>query len=187
MHWFRLLDGHLICTHDHLGLALCRWAQLLGLNAQTIPVPEKHNVLTGALGLGARFNPLAHTGTLVHGLNEADGAVSDVRPVVAAHDGLDSLGGFVGVVEWNSADIVVQDVCLNDTVEEVAADETELAVDGRSGTLDESPLLTSVVRQGRIGVLKEGDGNCCASTQVSKMSRLQIGLSDRVITHQASG
>jgi hypothetical protein len=36
---------------------------------------------------------------------------------VAAHDGLDGLGGFVGVVEGDGADVVVEDVGFDDTVE----------------------------------------------------------------------
>lgn len=48
---------------------------------------------------------------------------------------------------------------LDDTVEEMAADETELAINSRCGTLDEGPLLAGVVRQGRVGVLEESDGD----------------------------
>lgn len=76
-----------------------------------------------------------------------------------AHNGTDGVGGLVGVVEGNGADVVVQDVGLDDAVEKVSADETHLAVDGGSGATDEVPLVTGIVRQGRIGVLKEGDGN----------------------------
>lgn len=124
-------------------------------------------MLAGALGLGGRLDPLAHTSALVHGLDKANRTSNSVRPVVAAHDGLDSLGRFVGVVEGNAADIVVQNVSLDDAVEEPAADEAEFAVDGRSSTLDEGPLLASVVGKSRVSVLKESDGNCC-TFQVSQ-------------------
>lgn len=55
---------------------------------------------------------------------------------------------------------MVQDVRLDDAVQQVAADEAELAVDGRGGALDKGPLLAGVVGQGRVGVLQEGDGDC---------------------------
>lgn len=132
---------------------------LHGLLAQAVPVAEEHDVLAGALSLRAGLDPLAHAGALVHGLDEADGAVGDVGAVVAAHDGLDGLGGLVGVVEGDGADVVVQDVRLDDAVQQVAADEAELAVDGCGGALDKGPLLAGVVGQGRVGVLQEGDGN----------------------------
>lgn len=77
-----------------------------------------------------------------------------------AHDRLDGLGGFVGVVEGNSADVVVEDVGLNDAVEELAADETEFAVNGCGGAAGEVPGLASIVGEGRVGVLEEGDGDC---------------------------
>jgi hypothetical protein len=35
---------------------------------------------------------------------------------VLAHNRLDGLGGFVGVVEWNGADVVVQNVGLDDSM-----------------------------------------------------------------------
>lgn len=46
------------------------------------------------------------------------------------HHGFDRLGGLVRVVEGDGADVVVEDVRLDDAVEELAADETELAIDG---------------------------------------------------------
>lgn len=140
-------------------LSLVGRGQLRGLLAQAVPVAEKHDVLAGALSLYAGLDPLAHAGGLVHGLDEADGAIGDVGTVVAAHDGLDGLGGLVGVVEGDGADIVVQDVGLDDTVQQVAADKAELAVDGCGGALDKGPLLAGVVGQGRVGVLQEGDGD----------------------------
>lgn len=76
-----------------------------------------------------------------------------------AHDGLDGLGGLVGVVEGDAADVVVQDVRLDDAVQQLAADEAHLAVNGGGSAADEVPLLAGVVRQGRIGVLQEGDGD----------------------------
>lgn len=79
---------------------------------------------------------------------------------MVAHNGLDGLGSLVGVVEGDGADVVVQHVRLDDAVEELAANKPHLAVDGRRGATDKVPLVVGVVRQGRVGVLQEGDGNC---------------------------
>lgn len=78
---------------------------------------------------------------------------------MVAHDALDGLAGLIGVVEGDVADIVVQDVGLNDTVEDVAADKAEISVDGSGGTTGEVPNLRLVVRKGGVGVLQESDGN----------------------------
>jgi hypothetical protein len=58
---------------------------------------------------------------------------------MAAHDGLDGLGCEIGVVEGDGADVVVQDVRLDDAVEDVATDEAEVAVDGGGGAADVVP------------------------------------------------
>lgn len=55
---------------------------------------------------------------------------------------------------------MVQDVRLDDAVEDVAADEAELAVDGGGGAAGEVPGLAGVVGQGGVGVLEVGDGDC---------------------------
>lgn len=128
-------------------------------HAQPIPVAEEQHALGRALGALHGLDPLAPASGAPHGLDEADGALARVGAVVLAHDGLDGLGGLVGVVEGNSGNVVVQDVGLNDAVEEVAADEAELAVNGGSGTADEVPLLLNVVRKGGVGVLEVGNGN----------------------------
>ena len=47
-----------------------------------------------------------------------------------AHDRFDSFGRFIGVVEGDDGDVVVENVGLDDAVEELAADEAEFAVDG---------------------------------------------------------
>lgn len=47
-----------------------------------------------------------------------------------SHDGLDTLGGLVRVVEWNGADVVVKDMSLDDAMEKLSANEAELAIDG---------------------------------------------------------
>lgn len=129
------------------------------LGAQAVAVAEEQNVLARTLSLGAGLDPLAHTGAVVQGTDEATGAVLGVSAVVLAHDGLDGLGGLISVVEGDAADVVVKDVGLDDAVEQVSADEAHLTIDGGSGAADKVPLRIVVVREGRVGVLKEGDGN----------------------------
>jgi hypothetical protein len=78
---------------------------------------------------------------------------------VLAHDRLDGFGGLIGVVEWNGADVVVENVGFNDTMEESAANESEFTVNGCGGATDVVPTSCSVVRKSWISVLEVGDGN----------------------------
>lgn len=78
---------------------------------------------------------------------------------MAAHNRLDRLGRQVGVVEGDGADVVVEDVSLDDAVEEVATDEAEFAVDGGGGAADVVPGRRLVVGEGGVGVLEVGDGD----------------------------
>lgn len=78
---------------------------------------------------------------------------------MAAHDGLDRLSCLVCVVEWNGADVVVEDVGFNDTVEKGAADKAKLAVNSCCGPTDVVPAFTTVMRESWVGVLKVCDGN----------------------------
>lgn len=102
---------------------------------------------------------MAPAGGRPEALDEAEGAAAGVGAVVLAHDLLDGLGGLVGVVEGDGADVVVQDVGLDDAVEEGAADEAELAVDGGGGAADVVPALGAIVGKRGVGVLEEGDGD----------------------------
>lgn len=79
---------------------------------------------------------------------------------MGAHDWLDGLGSFVSVVEGDGADVVVQNVGLDDAVEEMTADETEFTVDRCCGTTGEGPGVGVVVRKRGVGVLKVGNGDC---------------------------
>lgn len=58
---------------------------------------------------------------------------------MTAHDWLDGLRGLVGMVEWDSADVVVEDMGLDDAVEELTADETEFTVDSCGGATNVVP------------------------------------------------
>ena len=102
---------------------------------------------------------MAHTGAGPESLEESSPAGVGLCAVVVAHDRLDGIGGLVGVIEWDGADIVVQDVSLNDAVQDMTADETEVTVNGGGGTTSKVPGLGVVVREGRVGVLQESDGN----------------------------
>ena len=124
-----------------------------------VGVAEEQDALALALGLGAGLNPLAHSGGAPHGSQEAKEAAAGVGTVVLAHDGTDGVAGLVGVVKGNGANVVVEDVRLDNAVQQLAADEAHLAVNGSGGTADVVPLLGSVVRQRRVGVLEESDGN----------------------------
>ena len=63
-----------------------------------------------------------------------------------AHDWLDGLGGLVGVVEGDGADVMVEDVCLDDAVHELATDEAKFAVDGGGCATGVGPGCRGVVR-----------------------------------------
>jgi hypothetical protein len=53
----------------------------------------------------------------------------------------------------------MNNVVLNDAMEDVAANEAKFTIDGRSGTLNESPVVGLVVRSILVGVVKVSDRN----------------------------
>lgn len=126
--------------------------------AITVTVEMHILVLAGSALVG--LDPLAPPGTGPQRLDEANRATLGVGAVVLAHDRLDGLGGFVGMVEGNGGNVVVQDMGLDDAVHEVTADEAELTVNGCCSAAGKGPCLARVVREGRVGVLKVGDGHC---------------------------
>lgn len=144
---------------DHLGRR----------NTDAVGVTVEHNTLALASGTLSGLNPVADTGSGPHGLEETSPAGVSLGAVVVAHDALDGIAGLVGVVEGDVADVVVQHVGLDDTVEDVAADKAEVAVNGGGSTAGEVPHFGLVVREGRVGVLEEGNGDC--EEYVSKMDR----------------
>ena len=83
------------------------------------------------------------------------------------HDGLDGLGGLVGVVEGDGGDVVVQDMGFHNAVQQLAADEAEFAVDGCGGAAGVGPGGGGVVGEAGVGVLEEGDGDCGKEVGVS--------------------
>lgn len=128
-------------------------------DADAIRVAKEEHTFAFALGALGGLNELAGTGASPESLEEASPAGVGLGAVVGAHDLLDSLTGFVGIVEGDSADIVVKDVSLDDSMEDVAADKAEVTVNGRCGTAGEVPHFWLVVRETGVGVLKVGDGN----------------------------
>ena len=76
---------------------------------------------------------------------------------MSTHHRTNSLSCFVRVVERYRADIMVQNMCLYDAMEQMAADETKVAINRCCSALDEGPRLIRIVRKARIGMLKERD------------------------------
>jgi hypothetical protein len=143
--------------HSPIQLRLLR-SQDLRRQVRAIPVPEEIHTGLLALHSGEGLDPLANMHIAVQRFEETDRTALDVCAVMLAHDGLDGLGGLVGMVERNGADVVVQNVGLDDAVEELAADKAEFAVDGGGGAAGVGPGSWGVVREGGVGVLQEG--NC---------------------------
>lgn len=98
-----------------------------------------------------------------------------------SHDGFNGLGRFVGIVEWDGRDEMVEDVRFDDAVEQVPTDEAKLPINRRCGAAGEVPRLRLVVRKSRIGVLKEGDGD------YFKVSTCQMLSVVEAVTYRASG
>lgn len=129
-------------------------------NTDAVGVTVEHNTLALTSRTLSRLNPLADTGRGPHGLEETSPAGVSLRAVVVSHDVLDGFAGLVGVVEGDIADVVVQHVGLDDTVEDVAADEAEVTVNGGSSAAGEVPHFRLVVRKSGVGVLEEGNSDC---------------------------
>ena len=131
-----------------------------GRNTDTVGVTVEHDTLALTSGTLGGLNPLADTGRGPHSLEETSPAGVSLRAVVLSHDALDGLAGLIGVVEGDVADVVVQHVGLDDTVEDVAADEAKVTVNGGSSATGEVPHFRLVVRKGGVSVLEEGNGDC---------------------------
>ena len=85
---------------------------------------------------------------------------------MAAHDGLDRLACLVGVVERDGANVMVQDMSLDDAVEEVAPDEAHLSIDRCSSPASEGPGVWRIVGKTWVSMLEVGDGNYRNETSV---------------------
>lgn len=78
---------------------------------------------------------------------------------MAAHDGFDRLGSFIGVIEGNGRNVVMEDVGFYNAMHQSATDEPKFTVDGRSSTARIAPRLGGIMGERRVGVLEEGDGH----------------------------
>ena len=81
------------------------------------------------------------------------------------------------MIEWNRADIVMENVGLNNTMQELAADETKFAIDSGCCTTGIVPAGWGVVRKAGISVLQEGDGNY--SIVSTRNPRIGVRSADR--------
>ena len=124
-----------------------------------VPVPVEQDALGLAFGTLGRLDPLAPSGAFPQCLDESDWTTLHVRTIVRAHDFLDGLRGFVGIIEGNGGYVVVEYMGLDDAMEHVATDETELAVNGGRGSAGEVPRGGLIVRERRVGVLQESNGH----------------------------
>lgn len=146
----------------------------------TVAVAEEKNTLALAHCTLRWLDPLAPSGTLPHASEEAPWAALGIGTVVNAHDRFDGLAGLICMVERDGADVVVQNVCLDDAVEQSAANEAKLTVDGCSGSAHIVPAATGVVRKTWIGVLEVCNGNLYRLVTLSLSSLFAN-------TYQASG
>lgn len=129
-------------------------------NTNAVGVAVEEDPLALADGTVGGLNEVTDTGGGPHGLEETSPAGVSLSAVVIAHNGFDGIAGLIGVVEGDVADVVVQNVGLDDAVEDVTADEAEVAINSGSGAAGEVPHFGLVVREGGVGVLEVGDGDC---------------------------
>jgi hypothetical protein len=86
-----------------------------------ISVSEKEHML---ICTRAGFNPLACSQISVKQLSEAPGPRNGIAAVVGSHDGLDRFGGPFGMIKRNGGDVVVEDVCVTNSVKKVSTNES---------------------------------------------------------------
>lgn len=110
-----------------------------------VPVAVEQDVLPITFGFRARLYPLACTDVNPQTSQEADGPVFDIRSVMPAHNRLDGFGCNIGVVKWDGRDVVVKNVCLDDTMEQMAADEPKIAVNRSRCPTHEGPCGRVIV------------------------------------------
>ena len=94
-------------------------------------------MLTDSTFIG--LNPLAHPEGFPYALQKSHRTLTCVTPVVLSHDGLYGFGRFVRVIKWDGANIMVKDMGFDDTMKQLTADETKLAINCRSSATSVSP------------------------------------------------
>ena len=129
-------------------------------HSKLVTIPIEQNVLAQALRSLTSLNPLAPSRTIPKGSQETKWSIFGVGQVVLAHNGLDSFSGFIGMIERNRGYVVMEDMGLDYTVEKRSTYKSKFTVYCRCGSSSESPGFIVVMRDGWIGVLKVGNGNC---------------------------
>lgn len=129
------------------------------LGTVTVAVSEEKNALALALSSFRWLDPVAHSHAAPHSLQESNATISGICAIMLAHNFLDGFAGLVRIVEWDSANVVMKNVSLDDAVEKFTADETEFTIDCRCGATCEVPDGSVIMRKTRIGMLEVGDGN----------------------------
>ena len=140
-------------------LALDRRLDLPWWHTQSISIPVEQHSLVFTLGAFAWFYPLAPPRVLPHALHKSHGSIRGIRAIMTTQDRFDCLGRFIGMVEWNGRDKVMENVGFNDPMEKMAANETKFTVNRCGGATGECPSTGFVMRQRRIGMLKEGNSH----------------------------
>ena len=151
------------------------------LDSKPIAIPVEDDIFPQPLGTLAFLDPLAPSRTRPQAFQKSKRTALGIGQVVCAHDPFDGLCSFLGVVEWDDRDVVVENVGLDDAVEQGTADETEVAVDGRCSAGGESPCFRSIVGNGWVCMLQVRDSNF--NTGVSWIIAVEI----RSKTYLASG
>ena len=103
---------------------------------------------------------------------------------MATHYRLDGLGCLVCVVEWDGANVVVEDVGFNNAVQKSAADEAKLTVNGGCRSTDVIPASSSVVRKSWVGVLEIRDGNLKLSVNITTLNQNNVFLPSQWFTQR---
>ena len=128
-------------------------------NAQAVAIPVEEHILAFAIATLGGFDPLTHSRTLPQTAKESPHPAFGITAVVVTHDGLDRFRRFVGMIKGNGANVVVEDMSLYDSVEEMWTNGPEVPVNGGSCTSREVPRFGFVVREGWVSVLEVGDGD----------------------------
>ena len=110
-----------LVSNDHSSLRaeflLTSFSQLCGRSSKAVSVPIEHYTLTFASRALAWLYPLAPPATSPKTSDEAPRSIFNIAPVVFTHYRLDSFCCFIRMVEGDCANVVMQNVCLDDSVE----------------------------------------------------------------------
>lgn len=126
-------------------------------HANAVPVSEEQNASVLSSCACNLLDPLTSPSVLPQTLHESKHTILGVRSIMFAHYRLDGFGCLISIVEWDCADIVVQDMSLDDAMEKLSSDEAEFTIDCGCCSSGVCPGLSSIVRKLRIGVLEVGD------------------------------